>query len=300
MAALCTPGAIAQAHPEDAQIIPLYAKGTVASLGVPESCAKLQTGDTLVFNVSEPTLELFRPAPGTSNGTALVVAPGGGFVGLGYEAEGTSVARRLVQHGITALVLKYRTIRSAADPMQLPDVHLKEMNTLMARAKSGTPVEMPPFAGEPHAVDDGARAMAIVRRRASEWGVDPMRIGFIGFSAGAYLAADLAIGDKTSRPAFVVLVYGGLRTPVPADASPAFIASAADDEFQPNDAAQIFAAWRRSGAPAELHIYQRGGHGFGLTPNGTSSDHWFDEMLWWMQSRGLMGGSPVPTSAELH
>lgn len=296
-AVLFSAAALAQVSTSDAPIIPLYPGGTVASLGVPESRARQQTGDTLIFNVSEPTLELFRPAAGQANGTAVIVAPGGGFVGLGYEAGGTRVARRLAQRGVTALVLKYRTIRSTGDPMQLPEAHMKEMERLMGRAKSGIPIEMPPFAGEPHAVEDGARAMAIVRQRASEWGVDPKRVGFIGFSAGAYLAADLAIGDKASRPDFVALLYGGLRTPVPADASPAFIAAAVDDEFQPNDAIQLFAAWRGAGAPAELHIYERGGHGFDLNPKGSTSDHWFDELMWWLRSRGLVGASTVPTSA---
>ncbi|WP_371867745.1 alpha/beta hydrolase, partial [Duganella guangzhouensis] len=82
--------------------------------------------------------------------------------------------------------------------------------------------------------------MKIVRQCAHEWGVDSKRIGFIGFSAGAFLAVDLAIGEKMSRPDFVALIYGGLRTPVPADAPPAFIAAAANDEYQPNDALQLY------------------------------------------------------------
>jgi acetyl esterase/lipase len=268
-------------------IIPLYPRGGVPSLGVPETRQKQKTGETLIFNVSDPTLELFRPAPGRANGTAIIVAPGGGFVGLGYDVGGTDIARQLAQHGVTALVLRYRTIRSAGDATQLPRVHLKEMDMMMARAATGLPAEVPPFAGEPHAVEDGAKAMAIVRQHAAEWGIDPKRIGVLGFSAGAYLAADLAIGDKAARPDFVVLMYGSLRTPVPADAPPAFIAAAADDEYQPNDAAQLFAAWRKAGAPAELHVFEHGGHGFDLRPKGTTSDHWFDELLWWMQSRGL-------------
>ncbi|MCE7798063.1 alpha/beta hydrolase [Sphingobium sufflavum] len=279
----------ARADEPGGSIISLSPAGAGASLGVPEIREKDEkTGDMMIRNVSEPTLELFRPAPGRANGTAVIVAPGGGFVGLGYDAGGTAVARALALQGVTAFVLKYRTIRSAPDPMQMPEVHMKEMERIMARAKSGTPVEVPPFAGEPHAVEDGARAMAIVRQRATEWGVDPKRVGFIGFSAGAYLAADLAIGDKALRPDFVALFYGGLRTPVPSDASPAFIAAAADDEYQPDDATQLYATWRKAGVPAELHVYERGGHGFDLKPNGKTSGHWFDELLWWMQSRGLM------------
>ena len=270
-------------------IIPLYPKGTLPSLRVPEIREqRAEAGGLMIRNVSEPTLEMFRPAPEKANGTAVIVAPGGGFVGLGYAAGGTAVARALAQRGVTAFVLKYRTILSGADPMKLPDVHMKEMEGIMARAKSGVPVELPPFAGEPHAIEDGARAMTIVRQRAAEWGINPKRVGFIGFSAGGFLAADLAIGDKVSRPDFVGLIYGGLRTPVPPDASPAFIAAAADDEFQPNDATLLYTAWRQAGVATELHIYERGGHGFDLEPKGTTSDHWFKEFIWWMQSRGLL------------
>jgi acetyl esterase/lipase len=280
----------AQPAEQSGTIIPLYPKGAVASLPVPETRDRLaETGEVMIFNVSTPTLELFRPAPGRDNGTAVIVAPGGGFVGLDYEAGGTAVARRMAQLGMTALVLKYRTIQSPDDAMHMPEVHMKEMEGIMARAKSGTPEQVPRFAGEPHAVQDGARAVAIVREHAAEWGINPKRIGLIGFSSGAFLAADLAIGDKASRPDFVALMYGGLRTPVPADASPAFIAGAADDAYLPNDPIQLYTAWRQAGAPAELHLYERGGHGFDLTPKGAPSDHWFDELIWWMQARGLMG-----------
>ncbi|WP_179947967.1 alpha/beta hydrolase [Thiomonas intermedia] len=285
------PGAvIAQAANAHGMIIPLYAAGKVPSLGVPETRAKLSKGgETILFNVSDPTLELFRPAPGRANGTAVIVAPGGGFVGVEYQEGGTVIARKLARLGVTAFVLKYRTIRSPDTATHMPETHLKEMGVIMARAKTGTPVELPPFAGEKHAVEDGARAIDIVRQHAAQWGIDPRRVGLIGFSAGAFLAVDLAIGNKASRPDFVGIFYGGLRTPVPADASPAFIAAAADDDYLPNDSVQIYEAWRKAGAPAELHIYEHGGHGFNLTPKGTTSDHWFDELVWWMQSRGLMG-----------
>jgi len=286
-AALLPSGVCARAVPKGGTVIPLYPKGSVGLLGVPETRDRLaDTGEVMIFNVSDPTLELFRPA--RANGTAVIIAPGGGFVGLSYEVGGGAVARRLAQQGITALVLKYRTIKSPSDAMHMPEVHMKEMEAIMARAKSGTPEQVPTFAGEPHAVEDGVRAMAIVREHAKAWGINTHRIGVIGFSSGAFLAADLAIGDRASRPAFVGLIYGGLRGPVPADASPAFVAAAADDAYVPNDAAQLYAAWRKAGVPAELHIYERGGHGFDLKSKGATSDHWFDEFLWWLQSRGFM------------
>ena len=288
--------ASAMARPTDKvpTTIPLYPQGSIASLGVPEVRERLDNADGITIrNVSEPTLELFRPARGQENGTAVIIAPGGGFVGLGYDAEGTLLARKLAQRGVTALVLKYRTIRSGADPAQLPEVHLKEMDLIMARAKSGVPAEIPLFAGELDAVQDGARAMVIVRQRAQEWRIDPKRVGMVGFSAGAFLAARLAIGDKTVRPDFVALLYGGLRTPVPSGAPPAFIAGAADDDYLPGDAMQLYGAWREAGAPAELHLYERGGHGFGFKRQGTTSDHWLDALTWWMQARGLMAPRPA-------
>jgi acetyl esterase/lipase len=296
-AGFCVTTAPAQTPATEGRIIPLYAKGAVPSLGVPE-IREQRDGDTMIRNVSEPTLELFRPAPGRANGTAVIIAPGGGFVGLGYDSGGTAVAHRLAALGVTAIVLKYRTIRSDADPMTMPKVHMKEMEGIMARAKTGLPVEVPRFAGEKNAVEDGMRAMAIVRARAAEWGIDPRRVGVIGFSAGAYLAADLAIGDKTTRPDFVALLYGGLRTPVPADVSPAFIAAAADDEYQPNDAILLYSAWRKAGASAELHVYEHGGHGFGLEPKGTTSDKWFDQLVSWMRSRNLLGSATTPNKPD--
>ena len=280
--------AIAHAESTTNTVIALWPEGALPTLGVPELREQVpEAGGVLVRNVSTPTLELFRPAPGSANGTAVIVAPGGGFVGLAYEAEGTAVAAALAENGVTAFVLKYRTILSTGSATTLPEVHLREMDLVVARAKSGVPVEVPRFAGEANAVTDGARALELVRQRAPEWGVNPQRVGIIGFSAGGYLAADLAIGDPATRPDFVGLIYGGLRTPVRADAPPAFIAAAADDEFQPEDATLLFEAWRKAGAPAELHIYERGGHGFGAGRKGSTSDHWLEQFVWWMQSRGL-------------
>lgn len=272
----------------DGTIIPLYPAGSTQSLGVPELRDTLETGETLIYDVSEPTLEMYRPVSERRNGTAVIVVPGGGFVALSYVRGGTDVARALAEHGVTAFVLKHRTMCSSNGPMRIPAVHMEEMERVMSRAKTGSPVELPTFAGEAKAVEDGARAMEIVRQRAHEWGILPDRVGMVGFSSGAYLATDLAIGLKASRPDFVGLIYGGLRTPVPTDASPAFIVGAADDEYQPDDPILLYTAWRQAGAPAELHVYERGGHGFDLHAKGVTSDHWFTELIWWMRARGLL------------
>lgn len=292
---LMAPTFTASAEPLPSTIVPLYPAGTVDPLPVPEIHEDpLGNGQINIRNVSVPTLEVFRPAAGTANGTAVIVAPGGGFVTLVYSNEGTSVGERLAQQGITAFVLKYRLVQTAADPAEMPDEHMKEMGVVIARAKSGMPLELPYFAGEKVAGKDAAKAVQLVRGRAAEWGIDPKRIGFLGFSAGAFLAADVAIGEPVSRPDFVGLIYGGLRTPVPADAPPAFIATAADDELLPNDPLLLYNAWKAAGLSAELHIYERGGHGFGKTAPSVSRHIWFDEFIWWMQQRGLMQPAAAP------
>lgn len=276
-------------HATDNKLFNLYKEGTVRPLGVPETRVLLdEVAETLIFNVSEPTLELFRPEPGNVNGAAVIIAPGGGFVALSYEQGGRAIARRLAEHGITALVLKYRTLLSAGDPMILPEPHLAEMAVLLARQQRGVPVEVPEFVGEAKAVEDGTRAIELVRQHAAEWGVDPNRVGMLGLSAGAFITVDLAIGEDVSRPDFIGLLYGGLRSPVPADAPPAFIAAAADDEFLANDSLSIFASWRAVGAPAELHIYEKGGHGFDLRQTGTTSDEWLDQFIKWMRTRKFL------------
>lgn len=262
---------------------PLYGAGELSPPEVAETTARLPDNRSeMAFNVSAPRLEMFRPARGKGNGTAIIVAPGGGFVGVDVGQGGATVARALAARGFTAFLLVYRTIRSTGDPAVLPPVHEAEMNLVMNRAATGLPTQLPPFAGEPHAVEDGARAVALVRRNARAWGIAPNRVGVLGFSAGAYLAADLAIGPKSARPDFVGLIYGGLRGPLPADAPPAFIAAAADDPMQPADAPMLFSAWRKAGVAAELHVYERGGHGFTLMKQATSSDQWFADWLAWI------------------
>jgi acetyl esterase/lipase len=276
------------ADPTRPEFLELYAGGMDRRLAEPEVREDpLKDGKVNIRNVSVPTLEIFRPAAGTANGTAVIVAPGGGFFTLVYDNEGTDVAKRLAQQGVTAFVLKYR-LKETPAKISGPTEHAKEMRMIMARAMTGLPVEVPRFLGESLAEKDAARAVQLVREKASDLGIDPKRIGFIGFSAGAFLAVDLAIGAKETRPDFVGLIYGALRTPVPNDAPPAFIAAAANDEMVPNDPLQLYAAWKAAGRPVELHIFESGGHGFGMKQKGATSDHWFDELVWWMRSRALL------------
>ncbi len=288
IALLLAPVGAASADPLGSTVVPLYPEGVIHPPSVPELREDPDhDGQINIRNVGMPTLEVFRPAARDANGIAIIVTPGGGFMNLVYSNEGTFVARRLAAQGYTAVVLKYRLVQTPASRAAMDAKMMKDMGGVLTRAKSGLPRELPRFSGEDLAQQDGAQAIRAVRAHAAEWGVDPKRIGFVGFSAGAFVAADLAIGDRATRPDFVGIIYGGLRTPVPRDAPPAFIATAADDPMLPNDPVPLYSAWRAAGRPAELHIYDRGGHGFGMATQGASSDHWFDEFVWWMQSRGL-------------
>jgi acetyl esterase/lipase len=271
--------------------IPLYAPGVLPQAAVPERTEKLM-GELRVRNVSQPSLTPVLPAPGKANGAAVIVAPGGGFFMLSWESEGTRVAQRLADEGFTAFILKYRLDPTPDDSGAFTRAFLATMADLSKRAAgSGQPLT---FAAEKPAAADAAEAVRLVRRRAAEWGVDPRRVGFVGFSAGGMTAANVATGDASGRPDVVGIIYGALHNPVPKDAPPAFIATAADDPLLKDAAVPMFQAWRAAGRPAELHLFEKGGHGFGMNVQGATSDHWFDAFVWWLRARGVAGKTPKP------
>lgn len=145
--------------------------------------------------------------------------------------------------------------------------------------------------GETQANADAVRAMVLVRSRAAEWGVDPHKIGFVGFSAGAVLTVDVATDpDPAVRPDFAAPIYGALRAGhVPtADAPPIFIAAATDDALIPGRSLPIYQAWVAAGRPAELHLYDKGGHGFGMEHQGDTSDQWTEDFGRWLAEHGWM------------
>ncbi|THD64631.1 alpha/beta hydrolase [Phenylobacterium sp.] len=279
LAALAFAAAIwaAPALAADLPAIPLYAPGALPAGAAPE-----HMDNGLLHNVSQPSLTPVLPAPGKANGQAVIVAPGGGFLVLSWENEGMAVARRLADAGVTAFVLKYRVGPTPSEPAAFMKYFGGKMGELSAMAARGEALP-PPFPTEGLAAADAAEAVKLVRRRAAEWQVDPHRVGFVGFSAGAITAASIATGEPAGRPDFVGIIYGALRNPVPKDAPPAFIATAADDGLVKAYAAPMFQAWKAAGRPAELHIFERGGHGFGMNRQGSTSDHWLDEFLWWIQ-----------------
>lgn len=238
------------------------------------------TTPTRLSDISDPTITVYRPE--NSNGAAVIVAPGGGFMFLSYSFEGTQVCEWLNSIGVTAVLLKYRTpTRDDTAPYKLP-------------------------------VEDAQRALGIVRHNAREWGIDPQRVGLLGFSAGANLAGHAA-WDRTPRtypqvpaidnargPDFLVFVYGGgFLDPtdktkfregfsVPADAPPAFFVVAHDDKSNPIEAATLYLEYKKLNLPGELHIYTRGGHGFGMRRDKNPINDWPQRCAEWMSSLGLL------------
>ena len=182
----------------------------------------------VVRNVTRPTLTPFLPPAGKGTGAAMIVAPGGAFMMLSIDYEGYDVARWLADHGIAAFVLKYRLRKTSPDPQAF----LMELAALMKGVGNRTPgaaAEAPRTTAE--AMADGQAAVALVRSRAREWGIDPSRVGFVGFSAGAMTALSVALSpDASRRPDFVAPIYGPMsHQTVPPDAPPLFAAIAADD-----------------------------------------------------------------------
>lgn len=229
-------------------------------------------------NVVVPTLIPVLPAPGKANGTAVIVAPGGAFRILSMDNEGYLVANWLAQRGVSAFVLKYRLVETPA----------KEDDFIRARqqgAASGQRISTFPLA-----VDDGRRAVQLVRENAARWGLRAGRIGMIGFSAGAMTTLEVTTGpNAASRPDFAAVIYGPMSArEVSADAPPVFLALAADDPLFATGDFGLVNSWKKAGRPVELHYYERGGHGFGMKKQGLSSDVWPEQFWAWMRMRGLV------------
>jgi acetyl esterase/lipase len=238
--------------------------------GLAPGTEQSQNNETLVdgriTNVYQPNLTVFLPARSDSNHPAIVVFPGGGYTHLAIEKEGYAVGRWLNDNGIAAFVLKYRL--NAGDALQ-----------------------------------DARRALSLVRSQAGEFGIDPARIGVMGFSAGGHLAANLAahyrkdsfmdaVDSVSSKPDFMVLVYGkvgpfvdgvGKETP------PAFLVHADDDTRIPvSESIRYYQALHDNGVPAELHVYEKGGHGFALLKDRGAVLSWAQLCIDWMKTRGMV------------
>ncbi|MET0308204.1 MAG: alpha/beta hydrolase [Sphingomonas sp.] len=288
--ALATP---AFAQSDKMAPIPIPAQPTAIELGTgklpnasaPESWHS-QYGSKFARNVTVATLTPFLPDPAKATGTAVVVAPGGGFRTLSMENEGWDVARALAARGVAAFVLKYRLNQTPAD-MPSFERSMREMFSGTARPPRATPAEA--LANLAPQIADARAAFALIRRRAAEWKIDPNRIGMVGFSAGAMLTMATTLAGQDAKPAFIGDIYGPLAAvDVPADAPPLFVALAADDPLFGNGGFGLIDSWRAAKRPAELHLYEQGGHGFGMYPKETTSTGWFDAFVRWMGMHGML------------
>jgi acetyl esterase/lipase len=226
--------------------------------------------------VHYPSIYVFLPAKEKANGMAVVIAPGGGHSQLVMEKEGYDIAGWLNKNGIAGVVLKYR----------------------LARAQGSH------YTVAGNALPDAARAMRMVRSRAKEWGIDPARIGFMGFSAGGEVAALMEtrfdagndsssdpIDRTSSRPDFAVVVYPGFRPgtiTVPKDAPPTFLVCADDDRSHVVTTVNLYLDLEKQGVPSEMHIYASGGHGFGMKESTLPVASWPDRLMQWMADRKLL------------
>lgn len=267
------------------QVVTLWPSGSLTLQGAGEkellSPPNPQPGQRInsIRNVHIPSIEVHLAPADTTNGTAMIVAPGGGHEQLVWASEGTEIAKWLNSIGVSAFVLKYRLEKT-------PRYH---------------------YTVEGEALQDTQRAMRIVRSRAKEWNVNPERVGILGFSAGGALAAlaDIRfdrghpgaadpIEQQSCRPDFVGLVYAGwtpsMDITAPKDAAPAFLTSAGkDDEFHARETVEFFSALFKAGVPADLFIYGHGGHGGAISARkGIPFGTWHVRFQEWLADLGML------------
>ncbi|NIJ35882.1 acetyl esterase/lipase [Sphingopyxis panaciterrae] len=236
---------------------------------------------TIVRDVSDATLTPY--VADKPNGTAVIVAPGGGFHMLSIDNEGEAVAKWLNSQGVTAFVLKYRLLETGADfPIQM----MRYLADLPALRTAVEPLR-------PLATADGENAVAWVRGNAKRFGIKPDRVGLMGFSAGGAVTVWTLMADKPAgRPDFAIAIYPGLlpdTIAVPNKAPPLFVAAAKDDKLAYDDSVRLADAWQKAGMSSTIVTYENGGHGFGMKKSGKASDAWTDAMAAWMRNQGLVG-----------
>ncbi len=234
-------------------------------------------------NVSKPTMTLFRAPQDKDTGAGVIVLPGGGYNILAWDLEGTEVCAWLNSIGVNAVLVKYRVPKRPGLDRHAP------------------------------ALQDAQRTFSLVRSRAGEFGIDPSRLGVLGFSAGGHLSAALSASAATRtyplvdtadriscRPDFSILIYPAYltlkeqgdkinpETAVTSNTPPAFIAMTQDDPVRVESALFYSVALKQAGVPFELHIYPKGGHGYGLRRNENPVTAWPDRAAEWMRARGLL------------
>jgi acetyl esterase/lipase len=246
----------------------------------------------LVTNVTKPTLTVYPAPKNTNTGVAMLICPGGGYHNLFWDLHGEEVAGWLNSIGVTGIILKYRCPRRPGEEKTEP---------------------------APGPLQDAQRAVSLVRSKAKEWGIDPNKIGMVGFSAGGHLAGATATHfdkrryepqddiDKIScRPDFAIMLYSGYLKAkdrdelapgmrVPAGTPPILLVHASDDPVSPVEHSVImYLALKRAGVPTEMHLYATGGHPFGVRQRGLPCDTWPARCEDWLRSLGLLRASGGP------
>lgn len=269
------------------QVLQLWPNGVPGSTQgpYPEGEVTRPDGVRRITNVTRPTLTVSLPDPAQANGTGIIICPGGGFRWLSIDNEGTELAKWLNARGVAAFVLKYRLVHTDESGRPLSSESDERQSLSEAKALAAA---------------DGQQAIRLVRSHAADWNVKSDRIGIIGFSAGGYVAAYAALHfDEDNRPNFAAPIYPA--TPdeinVPQDAPPIFLVQANDDKSVPvlQHSVKLYEAWNRAGIPAELHIYARGGHGFGMHHSGLPTETWVDRFGDWLTLFGYLSPEPPST-----
>lgn len=240
----------------------------------------------IVYNVTEPSLTVFPPPASNNTNTAVIIAPGGAFHALSINSEGIDVAKWLNAKGITAFVLKYRLVRS----------YTSEPTTEIGRGPAGEADKKYDYPTiMTMAMQDGLKAVEYVRQNADKYKISADRIGFMGFSAGGHVTMSVAYNSSgVNRPNFIVPVYaytGNLpgSTNVPTAPMPACIIAASNDQLglAPHSV-DIYQKWLNAKQPVELHMYELGGHGFGMRVQNLESDSWIERVGDWMIEHGWL------------
>lgn len=279
------------APPDEPRAIAL-GTGGVEGQTAPESWFR-QWGDPMARNISTATLTPFLADPEKATGASVIVAPGGGFMWLSMGNEGWEVAEALAAEGVNAFVLKYR-LQPTADTLEGFEAQMQRRFADADEASGnrqsgeGAPTPRRPRWDLSNPLEDAEAAHALILANAQAWGVDPDRIGMMGFSAGAGLTLHTTLNSDTVDLAFIAPIYGGMGpVEVPEDAPPMFVAIATDD-FLFNGEFGLVRSWFEAGVPVELHLYQNGGHGFGLGNPDRTSNAWFGAFMHWLRVNGFL------------
>jgi dienelactone hydrolase len=266
--------------PAEVRLWPAQAPGTEDWTGKEET-ADVELPNVgkvhIITNVTVPTLTVYSPATGTSNGTGIVVVPGGAFRALPWDLDGVETARWLTGQGVTAFVLKYRVRPPSSGTA--PD---RSFDDFARRTIDARKI----------AIADAKQAMRLVRSQARKYGIEADRLGMIGFSAGAMTVVSVANSpDPAVRPDFAASLYGAyLDSSDPsADAAPLFIVAAANDsEAPPSRSVDLFTRWMQAKRPAELHMYEAGGHAFAIRAHPVPADNWPEAFRAWLVARNYL------------